>query len=71
MYRGKKTLLQMCCLVMPSMLMELMGCIQAQTVLLMQLSHVLYVISLAWWQIMLALVGVLVLQLRHCHVGTS
>ena len=61
----------MCCLVMVSMSMGLMGCIQVHTVLLMQWFHVLYVIGLVWWRSMSASMSVLVLPVRHCHVGTN
>ena len=71
MYLGRRTLLQMCCLVMVSMSMGLMGCTQAHTVLMMQLCHVLCMIGLVWWQSMSASMSVLVLLVRHWHVGTS
>ena len=51
--------------------MGLMGCTQAHTVLLMQLCHMLCVVGLVWWRIMSASMSVLVLQVRHWHVGTS
>ena len=56
---------------MASMLKGLMGCIQVHTVWLMQLCHVLYMFGLVWWQSMSASMSVLVLPVRHCHVGTN
>ena len=71
MCRGKKMLLQTCCLIMVSMFKGLMGCIRVQIVLLMQRFHVLYVIGLVWWRSMSASMSVLVLPVRHCCVGTN
>ena len=56
---------------MVSMSMGLMGCTQACTVLLMQWFHTLCMIGLVWWQSMSASISVLVLLVRHWHVGTS
>ena len=64
-------LLQMCCLVMASMLMGLMDCIQVHTALLMQRFDMLYVIGLVWWRSMSASMSVLVQPARHYRVSTN